>query len=295
MLNASVGVQRVLMRLRPDPDTTADPTDATTASSAATAGRSGVPIHATPRRPRRSTSTTSIARHAVARIASAAPTPGPWRTAPASGTPGARSRSQLARHRAAGRSVRERFLGVGRRDPRPRRGGGRELRRLGEHGPGGTGGTSRRAAPAAALDQPLSRSRGLDDVDDGAASAASTRPARPIRGPAGRRPGDELAGPFLDDGTLLMPVAVDTTVADGSALLRSYQVKSGDTLTGIAHQLRRLHDERLVGEPAHAQGRAPRRPDPGDPAGQRRRGHGRHPATRSNRSPRSTRPRATRS
>ena len=42
-------------------------------------------------------------------------------------------------------------------------------------------------------------------------------------------------GPFLDDGTLVMPVAVDTTVDDGSALLKSYRVKSGDTLTGIAH------------------------------------------------------------
>lgn len=43
-------------------------------------------------------------------------------------------------------------------------------------------------------------------------------------------------GPFLDDGTLVMPVAVDTTVADGSALLKSYKVKAGDTLTGIAHR-----------------------------------------------------------
>lgn len=42
-------------------------------------------------------------------------------------------------------------------------------------------------------------------------------------------------GPFLDDGTLVMPVAVDTTVADGSDKLTPYKVKSGDTLTGIAH------------------------------------------------------------
>jgi murein DD-endopeptidase MepM/ murein hydrolase activator NlpD len=41
-------------------------------------------------------------------------------------------------------------------------------------------------------------------------------------------------GPFLDDGTLLKPVAVDTTVADGSGLMETYRVKSGDTLTGIA-------------------------------------------------------------
>ncbi len=43
-----------------------------------------------------------------------------------------------------------------------------------------------------------------------------------------------IGGPFLDDGTLLKPVAVDTTVEDGSDLLRTYKVKSGDTLTGIA-------------------------------------------------------------
>ncbi len=41
-------------------------------------------------------------------------------------------------------------------------------------------------------------------------------------------------GPFSADGTLLKPVSVDTTVADGSDLLRTYRVRSGDTLTGIA-------------------------------------------------------------
>lgn len=48
-------------------------------------------------------------------------------------------------------------------------------------------------------------------------------------------PSADPQGPFLDDGTLVMPVAVDTTVDDGSPLLKSYKVKSGDTLTGIAH------------------------------------------------------------
>ena len=43
-----------------------------------------------------------------------------------------------------------------------------------------------------------------------------------------------VAGPYLDDGTLLKPVAVDTTVADGRELMETYKVKSGDTLTGIA-------------------------------------------------------------
>lgn len=43
-------------------------------------------------------------------------------------------------------------------------------------------------------------------------------------------------GPFLDDGTLLKPVAVDTTVPDGSSLLRTYKVRSGDTLATIANE-----------------------------------------------------------
>jgi murein DD-endopeptidase MepM/ murein hydrolase activator NlpD len=43
-----------------------------------------------------------------------------------------------------------------------------------------------------------------------------------------------VEGPFLDDGTLLKPVAVDTSVPDGSALIRTYKVRNGDTLAGIA-------------------------------------------------------------
>ncbi len=44
----------------------------------------------------------------------------------------------------------------------------------------------------------------------------------------------DVAGQFLSDGTLLKPVVVDTTVEDGSSQLRTYKVRSGDTLTGIA-------------------------------------------------------------
>jgi murein DD-endopeptidase MepM/ murein hydrolase activator NlpD len=42
------------------------------------------------------------------------------------------------------------------------------------------------------------------------------------------------AGPYLADGTLLKPIAVTTSVADGAGTLRTYRVRSGDTLTGIA-------------------------------------------------------------
>lgn len=49
-------------------------------------------------------------------------------------------------------------------------------------------------------------------------------------------PGEALDGSFLEDGTLLKPIAVDTSVADSSELLRSYRVESGDTLVGIANK-----------------------------------------------------------
>jgi murein DD-endopeptidase MepM/ murein hydrolase activator NlpD len=46
--------------------------------------------------------------------------------------------------------------------------------------------------------------------------------------------GAQPAGPYLADGTLLKPIAVDTSIGDGADSLRSYRVRSGDTLTGIA-------------------------------------------------------------
>ncbi len=57
-----------------------------------------------------------------------------------------------------------------------------------------------------------------------------------LAGPENLQASTGPLGPFLDDGTLIMPVAVDTTVADGSDKLKSYRVRSGDTLTGIAHR-----------------------------------------------------------
>ena len=47
---------------------------------------------------------------------------------------------------------------------------------------------------------------------------------------------EPVSGPFLSDGTLVAGFAPDTSVQDGSALLRSYRVKSGDTLVGIAQK-----------------------------------------------------------
>lgn len=48
--------------------------------------------------------------------------------------------------------------------------------------------------------------------------------------------GEALDGSFLEDGTLVKPIAVDTSVADSTELLRSYRVESGDTLVGIANK-----------------------------------------------------------
>jgi len=73
---------------------------------------------------------------------------------------------------------------------------------------------------------------GLGTADPGAANAGAADP--------GAQSWNDLAdqatidGPFGPDGTLLKPISVDTTVADGAALLRTYRVRSGDTLTGIA-------------------------------------------------------------
>ncbi len=88
-----------------------------------------------------------------------------------------------------------------------------------------------------------------------------------------------VEGPFIDDGTLVKPVAVDTTVPDGSDLVKTYKVKAGDTLVGIAAQVRRLDDDRVVGERSQVEGRSQGRPGPAHPAGHRphRPGHhGRH-------------------
>lgn len=46
----------------------------------------------------------------------------------------------------------------------------------------------------------------------------------------------EIRGPFLADGTLLKPIAVDTSIADGKGLLKTYKVRAGDTLTAIANR-----------------------------------------------------------
>ena len=84
--------------------------------------------------------------------------------------------------------------------------------------PGGSGGVEFDAGLIAA---------GSIDASDGDPSAPDL--AQPVVE-------EPVAGPYLEDGTLLKPVFVDTTVEDGSDLLRTYKVKAGDTLTGIARK-----------------------------------------------------------
>ncbi len=88
------------------------------------------------------------------------------------------------------------------------------------------------------------------EVEEPAANAApSVHPSdideefvEPEVEPAAEPEATAVAGPFLDDGTLLKPVAVDTSVQDGSDLVRTYKVKAGDTLVDIA----RAHDVTMM-------------------------------------------------
>lgn len=55
-------------------------------------------------------------------------------------------------------------------------------------------------------------------------------------GPAGAYANGAPVPTYADDGTVYKPVAVDTALQDGAALLQKYTVRTGDTLTGIANR-----------------------------------------------------------
>jgi len=46
----------------------------------------------------------------------------------------------------------------------------------------------------------------------------------------------DIEGPFIEDGTLVKPIAVNTTVPDGSGLVKTYTATGDDTLIGIANK-----------------------------------------------------------
>ncbi len=71
-------------------------------------------------------------------------------------------------------------------------------------------------------------------VGGGAADRVADDPL--LSGSLNRPTSARLGGPYVDDGTLYKPVAVDTTVESGSSLLRHYNVRSGETLTAIANR-----------------------------------------------------------
>jgi len=58
----------------------------------------------------------------------------------------------------------------------------------------------------------------------------------PRSAPAEEASAEALSGPYLADGTFVMGFAPDTTVEDGKAKFRRYRVRDGDTLTGIARR-----------------------------------------------------------
>jgi murein DD-endopeptidase MepM/ murein hydrolase activator NlpD len=78
---------------------------------------------------------------------------------------------------------------------------------------------------------------GAGTVGDGSAGAGVGLNVSPGSIDAAAPAPTSVAGQFLEDGTLLKPVVVDTTVSDGRDQLRSYTVRSGDTLTGIASKM----------------------------------------------------------
>jgi murein DD-endopeptidase MepM/ murein hydrolase activator NlpD len=70
---------------------------------------------------------------------------------------------------------------------------------------------------------------------DAVVAAARVPDADQLGGP-GQGPNAAIRGPFLQDGTLVKPMAVNTLIADGRGLLKKYKVQPGDTLTGIANR-----------------------------------------------------------
>ena len=98
---------------------------------------------------------------------------------------------------------------------------------------GAVGGTTAGTEPRLAVAGLENGSPSYDDsvAVDGSIDAAGA--ARiDVEGDAGP---ETPSGPFLADGTLLKPIAVDTSLSDVSGTLQTYRVRAGDTLTGIAH------------------------------------------------------------
>ena len=95
--------------------------------------------------------------------------------------------------------------------------GGANDVRLAIGGGSGFGALSDRASAVSPSFQPVTISG--DSADQAGLALASPGPAQ-----------------VLDDGTLIAGYVPETSVEDGSDLIQTYKVKSGDTLVGIAHK-----------------------------------------------------------
>jgi murein DD-endopeptidase MepM/ murein hydrolase activator NlpD len=81
--------------------------------------------------------------------------------------------------------------------------------------------------------QPDPTGAAQDDFSSVALGDVAIGDVEPIAGrPASAQ--TDIEGPFTEDGTLVKPIAVDTTVRDGSALVKTYTVKGKETLAAIA-------------------------------------------------------------
>jgi murein DD-endopeptidase MepM/ murein hydrolase activator NlpD len=75
----------------------------------------------------------------------------------------------------------------------------------------------------------------FDGPDIGSTTTGDDAGLRVLAAELGQ-PESNAVGQYLADGTLLKPIAVDTSVPDAADRLQLYRVRSGDTLTGIAHK-----------------------------------------------------------
>jgi murein DD-endopeptidase MepM/ murein hydrolase activator NlpD len=103
-------------------------------------------------------------------------------------------------------------------------------------GPSGNGSAPRLVAGGAFG---VERPAGVDDVPYAPAAVDDFRDVGAVAGAVGYAPAareQTVSGPFLEDGTLLKPVSVNTTVPDAKDMLRKHKVKAGETLASISRK-----------------------------------------------------------
>ena len=175
--------------------------------------------------------------------------------------------------------------------------------------PGGRPATARRRI-AVGGDAAAAGRAGRTTAAEATGSGDRRRPVRSIR--AGGRPASTCRGDADAAGTTASPHGPVPrrrhaaqagrgrhVVADGNDLhADATRSSSGDTLTGIAAQVRRVDDDPLVGQPPQVEGRPQGRPDPDRSRRSTGSSSRSRPATRSTRSPTqlqvSTRPTSSR-